>query len=74
MTEEEEDRLNFHSKFTRAKETFPIDSLYTLIHGAKSTSSLELHIMTLAERKELLSRKASASPQPKRLKASAKPR
>lgn len=74
MTEEEEDRLNFHSKNTRAKDYYPIDSLYNLINGARSASSLELRILNLAERKELLSRKASASPPPKRFKASAKAR
>lgn len=72
MAQEEEPRLNFHSKFTRAKDSCPIDSLYSLIHGARSASSLELRILTLTERKELLSRKSSVSPHPKRLKGIAK--
>ena len=40
MTEEEIDRLNFYSKYSRAHNKNGIESLYSLILGAKSASSL----------------------------------
>lgn len=35
MTDEEEDRLNFYSKYNRAKGRQDIDTLYTLIDNDK---------------------------------------
>ena len=46
--------------------------MYNLIQGAKSTSSLEIHIVSRNDHKSQLSRKASASPLPKKMTGSLK--
>ena len=65
MTEEEQQKLNFYSKYTRSKDKHSINSLYNLIDGAKSAERLEIQVATSRVKEE-------KQPQPKR-KASASP-
>lgn len=45
MADEEEDRLNFYSKYNRVKDRQEIDTLYTLIDNNKPS---EIHIVNVS--------------------------
>ena len=65
MSEEEQQGLNFYSKYTRSKDKHSINSLYTLIDGARSAERLDIKVATSRVRDQ-------PQPQPKR-KTSASP-